>query len=398
MAKTVASSPATTLVPTQGRILAIDILRGLAIMWVVLYHLYTDVQYPDILSVRDTFKAVPDAFAEAQFPGALTSLSDAVLRTGYLGVPLFMTLSGLSLTLAAMRREMLLSQAPRFFLQRFRRVMIPYWAGFAYTLVFLAGLAFVQWQREGGDSFWHFYTHGDVTLDRGQIFAGALMVPRAFRNEWRFAPEGSLWFVLVIVQYYLLFPLLWSALRRIGPWLFLLATLCVQLFFVSATVAIDGNLFESAHLVETMAPFRIFEFAVGMAGGYLMVRRPHLMLEYTQAPLDIAGIVFIGLMLFIGGCMLDPFRGSAIVLQAPMLVLGMSLMFLPLVMKVPGKLETSVPGRVFAWIGVFYIPLTLLFARPAAVLLGLVERDTGGNTGAQSPRTAREGKGTALHR
>ena len=398
------------LVPTRGRIVAIDIVRGLAIMWVILYHLWTDIKFPHILSVRDVIKAVPDRIGEGAFPGSLTAITDVLLRTGYLGVPLFMTLSGLSLTLVAMRREMLLSETPRFFLQRFRRVMIPYWAGLAYTLLFLAGIAFVQWQRHGGDSFLDYYRNGDVHLDTGQLLAGLLMVPRAFRNEWQFAPEGSLWFVLIIVQYYLLFPFLLIALKRIGPWLFLLAALAVELAFLSAAVAIDGNLFISRHLIETMAPFRLFEFALGMAGGYLMVRRPSLMLEYTQAPLDIAGIVFLGLLLFVGGCMIEANRGSAIVLQAPMVALGMSLICLPLVMKVPGKLETGVPGRVLAWIGVIsytvlivnepmrsithhmrveharfawqflwvgvlYIPLTLLLARPAAVLLGLVERD-----------------------
>lgn len=426
---------APALVPTRGRIIAIDILRGLAIMWVVLYHLWTDIKYPDFLTVPDTFRFVVTSVREGQFPGALTAVSDAVLRVGYLGVPLFMTLSGLSLTLVAMRRELLFSDTPRFFWQRFRRVMIPYWAGFAYTLLFLAGLALVQWWRHGGESWWWFYINGDVPLDWGNATAGALMIPRAFRNEWHFAPEGSLWFVLVIVQYYLLFPLLFIALKRVGPWWFMLGALAVQLLFQSAAVAIDGNLLISRHLTETMIPFRVFEFALGMAGGYLMVRRPEMMLEYTQAPLDIAGIVFIGLLLFVGGNLLDPYRGSAIVLQAPMVVLGMALMFLPLVMKVPGQLEVSLPGRVmawvgvisytvliineplrsvthtmraedaafvwmFLWIGVLYIPLTLVLARPAAVLLGLVERETGGSTDVNAAATAAGGSGTqpALHR
>lgn len=409
-------APATpSLVPTRGRIVAIDILRGIAIMWVVLYHLWSDIKFPDFLTVPDTFRAVPDSIREGDMSGTVTAISDVVLRTGYFGVPLFMTLSGLSLTLVAMRREMLLRETPRFFWQRFRRVMIPYWAGFAYTLLFLAALAFVQWQRHGGESWWWFFIHGDVPLDWGNVTAGALMIPRSFRDEWQFAPEGSLWFVLVIVQYYLMFPLFFVVMKRLGPWWFLAVALAIQLFFTSAAVAIDGNLLMSRHLTETMIPFRLFEFAVGMAGGYLMVKRPELMLEYTQAPLDIAGIVFIGLLLYIGGCMLDPAKGAAIVLQMPMVVLGMSLIFLPLVMKVPGRLEVSAPGRImawigvisytvliineplrsvthtmrvehasfhwmFLWIGVLYIPLTLLFARPAAVLLGLVERETGGST------------------
>lgn len=413
-----ASHPA--LAPTRARIIAIDIVRGFAILWVILYHLWSDIKFPTIYPVPDYFRAVPEAIGDGD-PGMFTAVSDAFLRVGYLGVPLFMVLSGLSLTLVALRREMTVSDAPRFLYQRFRRVMIPYWFGFAYTLAFLAALAFVQWQREAGviieglavrDASWlEYFQHGDQSIDGGQLLAGALMVPRMFKNEWQFAPEGSLWFVLVIVQYYLLFPLLLAALKRIGPWLFLLATLGITLVSLNIAYAIDGNLIVSRHLIETAAPFRLFEFGLGMAGGYLMVHRPALMLEYTQAPLDIAGIVFIGLLMFVGAAMLDPIESGAIItIFSPLVALGMALMFLPLVMKVPGRLETSVPGRIVAWvgvisytvliineplrsvthtlrnedasmawqvlwIGVLYMPITLIFARPLAVLLGLVARE-----------------------
>jgi peptidoglycan/LPS O-acetylase OafA/YrhL len=162
-----------------------------------------------------------------------------------------------------------------------------------------------------------------------------------------------------------------------------------------------------------VAPFRLFEFALGMVAGYLMVQRPALLLEYTRAPLDIGGMIVIGLLLFVGGCMIDPARGGGIVTFAPVLLaVGMGLVVLPLVVKLPGRLEVSSPGRVIAWvgvisytvlivneplrsithtmrvedaamgwdvlwIGVLYMPITLLAARPLAVFLGLVERDRG---------------------
>jgi peptidoglycan/LPS O-acetylase OafA/YrhL len=432
MAKSAQAASHPALLPSRGRIIAIDIVRGFAILWVILYHLWTDIKFPTVLSVPDTFSAVPERIGEGAFPGMITAVSDAFLRVGYLGVPLFMILSGLSLTLVALRREMLMSDAPRFLYQRFRRVMIPYWFGFVYTLAFFAALAFVQWQREARlvidsvpvlDGSWlQYFQHGDQSIDGGQLLAGGLMIPRMFKNEWQFAPEGSLWFVLVIVQYYLLFPVLLAVMKRTGPWLFLLVTLLITMLFLNLAVAIDGNLILSRHLIETAVPFRLFEFGLGMTAGYLMVHRPELMLEYTQAPLDIAGIVLIGLLLFVGGCMIDPVGGGGIVTFIhPLVTLGMSLIFLPLVMKVPGRLETSSPGRVVAWvgvisytvliineplrsvthtmrnedaamawqvlwIGVLYMPITLIAARPLAVLLGLVEREA--PAGERTPASA----------
>lgn len=397
-------------VPLTGRIVAIDIVRGFAILWVILYHLWSDVQYPDILSASETFQAVPEGLAG----GSLTAVSDAFLRVGYLGVPLFMVLSGLSLTLVAMRRETVLTDAPRFLYQRLRRVMIPYWVGFAYTLLFLAGLAFVQWQRggklaegagvAGTPGYVDYFLHGDQTIDWGQIWAGLLMVPRMFKNEWQFAPEGSLWFVLVIVQYYLLFPLLFPLMKRIGPWTFAAGALAITLAFRWAAIDIDGNFLVSRHLVETAAPFRIFEFALGMAMGSFIAGRGRRALPGAAA------IVFSGLLLFISGNLIDPLGGETAVLIDPMVALGMALIVLPLIVKIPGALEVSAPGRVLAWvgvisytvliineplravthtlrnedapwawqalwIGVLYMPITLIAARPLAVLLGLVERE-----------------------
>lgn len=400
------------LVPASGRIVAIDIVRGFAILWVILYHLWTDVKLQDLkIYVSDQFRVVPYEIARGDAAAATTAVTDAFLRVGYLGVPLFMTLSGLSLTLVAMRREMTMASTPGFLYRRLRRVMIPYWFGFAYAVVFALVLAFEQWQRLGGQDYGWFLRHGDINLNKNQLLAGGLMVPRFWKNEWKFAPEGSLWFVLLIVQYYLLFPGLLALLKRVGPWVFLGLTFLVTAVSLNTIVVFDGNLLQADSWVQTLAPFRIFEFGLGMTAGYLMVKRPGLLLEYTRAPLDIMSIVVLGLLLFVGGSMIEADSGGPITFQFPMQALGMTLIILPLVMKVPGRLETSSPGRMLAWIGlisytvliinepmrsvthtlrvedvgffwqalwiVVTIPLTLLVARPLAVLLGLVERERG---------------------
>jgi peptidoglycan/LPS O-acetylase OafA/YrhL len=399
------------LLPDSGRILAIDIIRGFAIMWVVLYHLWTDLRYPNVYAAQgDAFRAVPDRFAEGNIAGGLTAISDAFFRVGYLGVPLFMILSGLSLTIVALRRERAPERTSRFLYRRLRRVMLPYWAGFGLTLAFAVALACVQWQRHGGAGFVDYLQNGDINVDGGQLFAGALLVPRIFRDEWQFAPEGSLWFVLVIVQYYLLFPVLLALMKRAGPWLFLAATLFVTLASLGAIVGADGDLIAHRSWVEMGSPFRLFEFGTGMTLGYLIVRRPQALLAVARPPLTLMSVV-AGVAIFVAACLIASAAGALATLQAPAIVLGLALMFMPLIVKTPGWLEASAPGRALAWVGVIsytvlivseplrsvthtmsaeraadawiivwaaavYVPLTLILARPLAVRLGLVERDT----------------------
>ena len=86
----------------RGRITSIDILRGFAILWVLAYHLWTDLRYPNVYPAQsDAFREVAHQLADADLPGAMAAATEAFLRVGYLGVPLFMLLSGYSLTLSA---------------------------------------------------------------------------------------------------------------------------------------------------------------------------------------------------------------------------------------------------------------------------------------------------------
>jgi peptidoglycan/LPS O-acetylase OafA/YrhL len=409
----------------SGRIIAIDITRGFAICWVVLYHVWSDLRFPNVYPQQgDAFRAVPHRFADGNFVGGLTAIGDAFFRVGYLGVPLFMMLSGLSLTIAALRRGPARQRVAPLLMRRLRRVMIPYWAGLAITLTFASALAFVQWQRHGGASYLDFLQRGDINVDGNQLFAGTLLAPRIFRDEWQFAPEGSLWFVLLIVQYYLLFPVLLVAMKRVGPRLFLAATLVVTLASLTLMTVFAGDLVEHRSWVEMGAPFRLFEFGLGMTIGWLLVRRPTAFDGIVRAPMALASAM-IGAAVFVAACLIAPDAQTA-VLQGPAIVLGLALMFAPLIAKTPGWLEASAPGRALAWIGVIsytvlivseplrsvthtmsaegaadgwivlwaiagFVPLTLLLARPLAMVLGLVERESRVTVGELVGRSARGG-------
>jgi TRAP-type C4-dicarboxylate transport system permease large subunit len=76
---------------------------------------------------------VPHRFAEGNIAGGLTAISDAFFRVGYLGVPLFMMLSGLSLT-------MVLLTLPVFFPVVTALGFDPVWFGVLIVLVVQIGL------------------------------------------------------------------------------------------------------------------------------------------------------------------------------------------------------------------------------------------------------------------
>jgi peptidoglycan/LPS O-acetylase OafA/YrhL len=398
----------------SGRLIAIDIVRGFAICWVVLYHVWTDLRYPNVYPAQgDAFRAAGNRLLDGDVIGAVTGAINAFLRVGYLGVPLFMMLSGLSLTLSAMRR----GGHPEwtgFMRRRLRRVMVPYWFGFAATVAFAAVLAAVQWQRHGGDFLSTYVRHGDIPLDGGQLAAGALVLPRVWRDEWQFAPEGSLWFVLVIVQYYLLFPLLLPLLRRLGPVVFAALTLVVTWGALAAMTAISGDLQQHGTWVEMTSPFRLFEFGAGMALGWAIATGAG---REGMRPLVAPVLAVAGGALFVAACMIDADARWTASVQGPAIVLAFVLVFGPMLlgrresagMALRGlaavgvvsytvlivseplrsvthtmSAERAPDAAIVAWVLCGMLPITALLARPLAIALGLVDR------AARPPLTVRE--------
>ena len=117
-------------------------------------------------------------------------------------------------------------------------------------------------------------------------------------------------------------------------------------------LAIDGNLTRLHRVLDMGSPFRLFEFGIGMTAGYLLVSRPALVPRAARGVVALPIAVAGGALVVIGSTMrIDTPALSGSIAQ-PMVALGLSLLFLPLAFKRPGRLERGGPGRAVAWVGV----------------------------------------------
>ncbi len=222
------------------KLLFLDGMRGLAALYVLLFHLYT-----------------PDDLPAAVRHGL------SWLRFGHYAVGIFIVLSGYSLMLPVVRSEdgHIPGGTVNFFKRRARRILPPYYAAMACSLavLFLARL---------GMNALH-TTSGDQTL-ASQVEPGDLVTHLLLIHNWfpRYVGQinGTHWSVAAEWQIYFLFPLLLLPLwQRFG-----------SLTVVGAALAIGVVpflLLPPAHDFHWTCPQYIGLFAMGMMGATINFSR-----------------------------------------------------------------------------------------------------------------------------
>jgi peptidoglycan/LPS O-acetylase OafA/YrhL len=403
---------------SSGRLPSIDILRGLAILWVVLFHVWGDIEFfPG--APREYYAQFTDRVGDGDAWASFTAFTDLLFRLGFEGVPLFMMISGISLTIAAYRAGDAVNW-PRFFAQRFRKLLVPYWAGVALTYGVIAGIAWRQ-AAIGDSSFSDAFTGGvtisrytPIHIDWGVAWASLALVPRLIEKDWFFAPQLALWFVGLIAQYYLLFPLLFFVMRRMGVVAFVVLTFGITVAANWWIVDRYGAPEFQFALVTGWAPFRLFEFTAGMAIGWLLAApsaERERALAVMRHPATIVLLLAAGFAAHTTGDLLIG-RWTARYWQSvalPLSTLGLAMLALPLLVRRPGAIEASVAVRGLIALGMMsytllivsdamrlvasqirvetgegavwwtflvavYVPLTVLLAWPMARVLGLLPR------------------------
>jgi peptidoglycan/LPS O-acetylase OafA/YrhL len=411
--------------PSFGRLVGVDILRGYAILGVVLFHLWDDIRNLD-RPASWFYMRLGERIHDGAWSRVPTSLLDAFLAAEY-RVPMFMMLSGVSLYMAAARKSGPLNRLS-FYHRRLRQLLIPYWFAVALAFVVVCVIAVLQYAMHGQSLLYqyHHVTEArvyDVAPGTWSFIISLTLVPRLFSTGWGDAPPAVMWFVVLHVQYYLLFPFLYVLLNRHKPVPFLLAAFVVTVAAKTALIAGAGGIDRglAAHLNQTVSIFRVFEFALGMSLGYVLVHHRDRLREAVSAPRTIVAVVAAGLLCVIGGNLIDDGSRYYGAVAAPIVIFGILMMVVPLIVKRPGRIEATAPLRGLAWVGplsyavlianeplrliasflrveeiptglwwlylVTYVPLTLILARPLASFLGIGRRTP---TAQRMPRVAPE--------
>ena len=183
----------------RSRVAWLDGVRALAALYVVLHHVWLM-----------TYGGYP-ANAGPVYLGWLVH--------GHIAVAVFIVVSGFSLALGPTRHDLRLPEGGVGFIRRrFWRIVPPYWAALALSVVFVVlGLSVT--------------TTGDPLAVR-DVVIHALLLQDAVDNV---SPNGVMWSIAVEWQIYFFFPLLLICYRTMGPWRSTgVATACVVALHVLA--------------------------------------------------------------------------------------------------------------------------------------------------------------------
>jgi peptidoglycan/LPS O-acetylase OafA/YrhL len=397
----------------SGRIAAIDILRGLTILWIFAYHVWID-QTHSFAGSEPLYIALRDRVTEGHVYAAAGALLELVVGSGYEGVIVFMMLSGVSLTMNAYRR----GEPPALdgYQSRFRKLLVPYWAGVTLIIGTIALVALFQMLIDGGtflrqwdrvtlDHTFPVKLRAEGALQAMTVFGDFVREPRGFEPS-----SGGLWFIPLLLQYYLVFPFAFRALKRMGPWPFLvigLVLICVARAVANQIAESNFDFIQLARWEGHYGVLRGSEFIMGMVLGSLFVHHKDAVREWTGAALDVAGILVLAVLLQLAGSVMTGRSQLFDVLSFPILHLGLALFIVPLLFKSPGRLEGTWPAKALSFLGVvaftalitnecmrfvssflqyegvpraiwwsfivaIYIPAGTLLAYPLAKLLGLL--------------------------
>ena len=161
------------------RVAGLDGVRGLAALFVVLHHCFL--------------------MSFAGFPVNTGPFWLGWLLYGHFAVVVFITLSGFSLAISPARKGWRLGSKAVFAQRRAWRILPPYWAALAFSLVIAWGLGVPQ--------------PNSPPPDGRSVFVYGLLVQDIFSAP---TPNGAFWSIAVEAQLYLIFPLLLLLLRRYG--------------------------------------------------------------------------------------------------------------------------------------------------------------------------------------
>jgi peptidoglycan/LPS O-acetylase OafA/YrhL len=315
------------------------------------------------------------------------------MQHGYLGVHLFLLLSGFCLTypLCGQSASDLRLDLRRFALRRAWRILPPYYVALALFSLrpVLEGALRLALGKDAS---------GVQLYTTGQIVSHFLMIHN-FSPGWVRTINGSFWSLALEWQLYMVFPLLVWGFRRFGPARTLAVVLLVTLSYRSwvylNVVGPGDRIYTAPHALGcffayTTLPGRLFEFSLGMLAAVLMAgRRELLSPEWSRrylwgalaamglayilahgwspfAPVTdvVWGLAFFCLLMYAGGCWAQGggWFGSKLLVRLGLISYSVYLIHEPLVRRAGAFLQPmhlGLMGELAAY-GLIVAPVAVL--------------------------------------
>lgn len=308
--QSVPSVPSMPLPPKpSNRIEVLDFIRGLAIIHIIFYHYFLE-WFRGFF--HGNFLIVPDGvianisqltmFHDGGVLGLVKNIFGFLFAYGFFSVNLFLLLSGFVLTLSALRSNMEISSLRDlglFYWKKLKRIVVPMYISILIGIGFLYLRNFLFPQFAANP----IYTLIDIVK---LLFAPFLVYDMPLLQKF----NGDLWFITIILQFYILFPLLQYALKKFGVWKFLACAFVLTVGYrYFATYGISaapmGVMYPSQYGYTAFSFFlpRLFEFACGMGLAAVYFKRENILQTLMSGP-----AFLIGIILSCVGFMLDMYR------------------------------------------------------------------------------------------
>ncbi|MCV3216503.1 acyltransferase [Plectonema radiosum NIES-515] len=210
-----ASSTTSVVKPPKVHFYFVDGLRGIAVLWVILFHASLDKRLAVLTSI------LPDWFVAVVF------------NWGHFGVPIFFVLSGFVIAHSLREARINLAYFGRFTLRRLARLTPPYYVSIVVTLGFALLSSYIK-----GEAF----APGKEPLSFGRLLAHLFYLQDIFQLVHI---NDVYWTLCIEIQFYLVF----CALLGLAQWL----SYSRNLRFSGAVV------FVPAALAAALFPMGVFE-------------------------------------------------------------------------------------------------------------------------------------------
>lgn len=230
--------------PPRLHLPMLDGIRGLAAIYVAMYHALGYTGYLDSL--------------QTQSPSVFARLLAEIISYGFYAVPIFIVVSGFSLMLPLVQRdtEHIPGGIGAFISRRAWRILPSYYVALLLSLLLIAFIPVLQ-------SPSHTAWDNKIPLSFEAILAHVLLLHN-LHPEWLFKISGPLWSIVIEWQIYFLFPLLLlPILRRSNMLVMVLSALLIGL--------LPHYLLPEAYSIDYSHPWFLGLFALGAAGAAIAV-------------------------------------------------------------------------------------------------------------------------------